>query len=186
MLRDLGLNPSSEDAGATSAPAPTSTEAKLKAKARKRQRAANPSYFAFTATPKHKTLEEFGTLGADGKYHPFHTYSMKGFGDGSGGTKESERSLLSELIDRFNQKYGTEFTEQDVIKPFHEALADPKVLLAAAANDEENFGHVFDPAFEDKMMDHFDTTADLGRKYFDPQQDFRSSLNRGTGSGHSD
>ncbi|MGV9763578.1 type I restriction endonuclease subunit R [Micromonospora tulbaghiae] len=103
---------------------------------------------------------------------------MKGFGDGSGGTKESERSLLSELIDRFNQKYGTEFTEQDVIKPFNEALADPKVRLAAVANDEENFGHVFDPVFEDKMMDHFDTTADLGRKYFDPQQDFRSSLNR--------
>ncbi|WP_327029285.1 type I restriction endonuclease [Micromonospora sp. NBC_01740] len=103
---------------------------------------------------------------------------MKGFGDGSGGAKESEKSLLSELIDRFNAKYGTEFTEQDVIKPFHEALADPKVRLAAVANDEENFGHVFDPVFEDKMMDHFDTTADLGRKYFDPQQNFRSSLNR--------
>ncbi|MEU3456868.1 type I restriction endonuclease [Micromonospora sp. NPDC006766] len=103
---------------------------------------------------------------------------MKGFGDGSGGAKESEKSLLSELIDRFNAKHGTEFTEQDVIKPFNEALADPKVRLAAVANDEENFGHVFDPVFEDKMMDHFDTTADLGRKYFDPQQNFRSSLNR--------
>ncbi|MEU7614769.1 DEAD/DEAH box helicase family protein [Micromonospora rifamycinica] len=103
---------------------------------------------------------------------------MKGFGDGSGGAKESEKSLLSELIDRFNARYGTEFTEQDVVKPFHEALADPKVRLAAVANDEENFGHVFDPVFEDKMMDHFDSTADLGRKYFDPQQNFRSSLNR--------
>ncbi|MEV4497078.1 type I restriction endonuclease [Micromonospora arborensis] len=103
---------------------------------------------------------------------------MKGFGDGSGGVKEAEKSLLSELIDRFNAKHGTEFTEQDVIKPFNEALADPKVRLAAVANDEENFGHVFDPVFEDKMMDHFDTTADLGRKYFDPQQNFRSSLNR--------
>ncbi len=50
--------------------------------------------------------------------------------------------------------------------------------LAAVANDEENFGHVFDPVFEDKMMDHFDTVADLGRQYFGPQQDFRSSLNR--------
>ncbi|MBO4209268.1 type I restriction endonuclease subunit R [Micromonospora echinofusca] len=103
---------------------------------------------------------------------------MKGFGDGSGGAKEPEKSLLSELIERFNQKYGTEFTEQDVIKPFNEALADPKVRLAAVANDEENFGHVFDPVFEDKMMDHFDSTAELGRKYFDPQQNFRSSLNR--------
>jgi type I restriction enzyme R subunit len=103
---------------------------------------------------------------------------MKGFGDGSGGAKEPEKALLSELIDKFNEKFGTEFTEQDVIKPFNEAVADPKVRQAAVANDEENFGHVFVPVFEDKMMDHFDTTADLGRKYFDPQQNFRSSLNR--------
>jgi type I restriction enzyme R subunit len=103
---------------------------------------------------------------------------LKGFGDGSGGAKEPEKSLLSELIDKFNEKYGTEFTEQDVIKPFNEAVADPKVRQAAVVNDEENFGHVFDPVFEDKMMDHFETTADLGRQYFDPQQNFRSSLNR--------
>jgi type I restriction enzyme R subunit len=103
---------------------------------------------------------------------------LKGFGDGTGGAKEPEKSLLSELIERFNEKHGTEFTEQDVITPFNEALDDPKVRLAAVANDEENFGHVFDPVFEDKMMDHFDTMADMGRKYFDPQQNFRSSLNR--------
>jgi len=103
---------------------------------------------------------------------------LKGFGDGTGGAKDPEKSLLSELIDRFNEKHGTEFTEQDVITPFNEALDDPKVRLAAVANDEENFGHVFDPVFEDKMMDHFDTMAEKGRKYFDPQQNFRSSLNR--------
>jgi len=35
------------------------------------------SYFAFTATPKHKTLEVFGTEGLDGKPRPFHLYSMR-------------------------------------------------------------------------------------------------------------
>jgi type I restriction enzyme R subunit len=35
------------------------------------------SYFAFTATPKHKTLEMFGTPGAGGKPLPFHLYSMR-------------------------------------------------------------------------------------------------------------
>jgi type I restriction enzyme R subunit len=103
---------------------------------------------------------------------------LAGFGDGAGGAKEPEKSLLSELIAKFNDRYGTDFTEQDVIKPFTEAIAEPKVQLAAVANDEENFGLVFDPVFEEKMMDHFDTIADLGRKYFDTQQDFRSSLNR--------
>ena len=42
---------------------------------------ANASYFAFTATPKNKTLELFGEPGpqSDGtvQHHAFHTYSMK-------------------------------------------------------------------------------------------------------------
>jgi len=42
-----------------------------------RGRQKNLSFFAFTATPKAKTLEIFGTMGADGKPHPFHLYSMR-------------------------------------------------------------------------------------------------------------
>lgn len=37
----------------------------------------NLSFFAFTATPKPKTIEVFGTIGVDGKPKPFHLYSMK-------------------------------------------------------------------------------------------------------------
>ncbi len=37
----------------------------------------NASYFAFTATPKPKTLELFGTREADGKSRAFDLYSMK-------------------------------------------------------------------------------------------------------------
>lgn len=37
----------------------------------------NLSFFAFTATPKDKTLQMFGTPTADGKYVPYHIYSMK-------------------------------------------------------------------------------------------------------------
>jgi type I restriction enzyme, R subunit len=37
----------------------------------------NLSFFAFTATPKPRTNELFGTLGADGTKHAFHTYSMR-------------------------------------------------------------------------------------------------------------
>ena len=36
----------------------------------------NLSFFAFTATPKEKTLELFGTRHEDGSFHPFHIYSM--------------------------------------------------------------------------------------------------------------
>lgn len=35
------------------------------------------SFFAFTATPKNKTMQVFGRVGEDGLYHEFHLYSMK-------------------------------------------------------------------------------------------------------------
>lgn len=37
----------------------------------------NLSFFAFTATPKPKTIQVFGTKDANGKPKPFHLYSMK-------------------------------------------------------------------------------------------------------------
>ena len=38
----------------------------------------NANYYAFTATPKNKTLELFGVKNPeDGKFYPFHSYSMK-------------------------------------------------------------------------------------------------------------
>jgi type I restriction enzyme R subunit len=43
----------------------------------KRGRQPNLSFFAFTATPKYKTLEVFGQPGADGKPRAFHLYSMR-------------------------------------------------------------------------------------------------------------
>jgi len=43
----------------------------------KRGRLPNLSTFAFTATPKQKTLELFGIARADGKFEPFHRYSMR-------------------------------------------------------------------------------------------------------------
>ncbi|MDY3359709.1 MAG: type I restriction endonuclease subunit R, partial [Clostridium celatum] len=37
----------------------------------------NLSFFAFTATPKQKTLEMFGRKNAEGNYEPYHVYSMR-------------------------------------------------------------------------------------------------------------
>jgi type I restriction enzyme, R subunit len=46
-------------------------------KSLKRGPQPNLSFFAFTATPKFKTLELFGHKGADGRPAPFHLYSMR-------------------------------------------------------------------------------------------------------------
>jgi type I restriction enzyme, R subunit len=43
----------------------------------KRGRLPNLSTFAFTATPKSKTLELFGSKRPDGSFAPFHLYSMR-------------------------------------------------------------------------------------------------------------
>jgi len=43
----------------------------------KRTNTENISFFAFTATPKNKTLQIFGRMGSDGKPHEFHLYSMR-------------------------------------------------------------------------------------------------------------
>ena len=42
-----------------------------------RRMLSNASYFAFTATPKNKTLELFGTMNEEGKYVADHVYTMK-------------------------------------------------------------------------------------------------------------
>ncbi|MEU1570906.1 type I restriction endonuclease [Streptomyces collinus] len=118
-----------------------------------------------------KTGEHNLTLTSEG------AAELRGFGEGGGGAKEQEKSLLSELIEKFNDKFGTDFTDQDVITPFSEAKADPKVR-AAAVNDEENFGLVFDEVFEDKMAEHIDTIADMGRQYFSHDDSFKQSLNQ--------
>jgi type I restriction enzyme R subunit len=44
---------------------------------RSRKMCGNASYLAFTATPKSNTLEKFGIRHPDGRFTPFHLYSMK-------------------------------------------------------------------------------------------------------------
>lgn len=48
----------------------------LAAEAKAKADTHNITFLAFTATPKAKTLEMFGTYGDDGLPHPFHTYTM--------------------------------------------------------------------------------------------------------------
>ncbi|MFZ2652132.1 MAG: type I restriction endonuclease subunit R [Burkholderiaceae bacterium] len=79
MSEALGAPTDDEDAG----PDPEDTvNAAIEARMAARKMLANASYFAFTATPKNKTLEMFGEPlppDAQGKvrHRPFHRYTMK-------------------------------------------------------------------------------------------------------------
>ncbi|GAB2442912.1 hypothetical protein GCM10027162_42140 [Streptomyces incanus] len=63
----------------------------------------------------HLRVEKTG--GHDVALTPEGAAELKGFGDGVGGAKDDEKSPLSELIDKFNAKFGTDFTETDLL-PF--------------------------------------------------------------------
>jgi type I restriction enzyme, R subunit len=56
---------------------PVDVQDQILAAMNERKMSKNASYFAFTATPKPSTLEKFGRQAADGKFYPFHLYSMK-------------------------------------------------------------------------------------------------------------
>jgi len=82
-----------------------------------RSRQKNLSFFAFTATPKAKTLEVFGRPGPDGKPRPFHLYSMR--------QAIEERFILDVL-----RNYTTYHAYYKLAK---QAAEDPKVHQRKAA-----------------------------------------------------
>jgi len=79
LKKVLGGGAALAEAEAHEAAAETAYEpdAALLASAQNRGKQSNLSFFAFTATPKPKTLETFGEVSPDGLKRPFHTYSMR-------------------------------------------------------------------------------------------------------------
>ena len=79
--KDVLASRSLEEAEAEEASGEMSEEEELDnaalAQMARRQQPANVSTFAFTATPKSKTLELFGDRRSDGSFAPFHLYSMR-------------------------------------------------------------------------------------------------------------
>lgn len=71
----------------------------------------NVSFFAFTATPKAKTLEKFGTIGIDGKPTAFHQYTMR---------QAIEEGFILDVL----QNYTTYKTYWKLVK---ESEKDPEV-----------------------------------------------------------
>lgn len=69
LNRAMGNSPDEEDEG--------DPQDKILEAMRTRKMRGNASYLAFTATPKNNTLEKFGIKQEDGKFKPFHLYSMK-------------------------------------------------------------------------------------------------------------
>lgn len=110
---------------------------------KERKMSTNCSYFAFTATPKKETLERFGTKGEDGKFHPFHLYSMK--------QAIEEEFILHVLSNYTTYKSYYELTKSIEENPMFNNDKAQKLLRKTVERDPRTI-----EAKADIMLTHFD------------------------------
>jgi type I restriction enzyme R subunit len=112
---------------------------------RSRKMSTNASYLAFTATPKSNTLEKFGELQEDGKYKPFHLYSMK---------QAIEEGFILDVLANYTtyrSYYEIEKSIED--NPLFDTKKAQKKLRAFVEQDKQTIAIKADIA-----IDHFITT----------------------------
>lgn len=117
----------------------------LLAQVNSRTQPNNISYFAFTATPKHETLQRFGEKLPDGSYSPFSLYSMK--------QAIEEKFILDVLVN-----YTTYKTYFKLLK---KAIEDPRVPRARALSAILRYVNLNEITLEQKIeviMAHFEKT----------------------------
>lgn len=108
----------------------------------KRGHQPNISFFAFTATPKHKTIEVFGTPVIDGVPHPFHLYTMR---------QAIEENFILDVL----KNYTTYKTYYRLVQAIEE---DPKVDKRKAARALARFMSLHPHNIAQKtevMVEHF-------------------------------
>lgn len=119
------------------------TDALLEKLMKDRKMSTNCSYFAFTATPKRETLERFGSENAEGKFHPYHLYSMK--------QAIEEGFILDVLTNYTTYRSYYELTKSIEDNPEYNNERAQKKLRGAVERDPKTIA-----AKADVMLTHFD------------------------------
>lgn len=122
------------------------TEDWLLEQVKSRQQPNNISYFAFTATPKHETLERFGQKQENGSFAPFSLYSMK---------QATEEKFIIDVLSNYTT-YKTYF------KLLKKAAEDPTVPRARALSAILSHVNLHETTLEQKIeviMGHFENTV---------------------------
>jgi Type I site-specific restriction-modification system, R (restriction) subunit and related helicases len=117
-------------------------EDRIVAEMRRRGRSKNVSYFAFTATPKAKTLELFGARDEEGRFQPFSLYSMR---------QAIEEGFILDVL----ENYTTFKTYWSLLKKIED---DPRYEKKKAVYLLKSWVDLHDHAIEKKveiMLDHF-------------------------------
>ena len=121
----------------------TDTDALLEKLMKDRKMSTNCSYFAFTATPKRETLERFGNMDTEGKFHPFHLYSMK--------QAIEEGFILDVLTNYTTYKSYYELAKSIEDNPEYNNERAQKKLRGAVERDPKTIA-----AKADVILSHFD------------------------------
>jgi type I restriction enzyme R subunit len=111
---------------------------------RSRKMRGNASYLAFTATPKNNTLQKFGVKQDDGKFKPFHLYSMK---------QAIEEGFILDVLANYTtyrSYYEIEKSIED--NPLFDSSKAQKKLRAYVERHEQTIG-----TKAEIMLDHFIT-----------------------------
>lgn len=119
------------------------TDALLEKLMKDRKMSTNCSYFAFTATPKRETLERFGSMDAEGKFHPLHLYSMK--------QAIEEGFILDVLTNYTTYRSYYELTKSIEDNPEYNNEQAQKKLRSAVERDPKTI-----TAKADVILNHFD------------------------------
>ena len=120
------------------------TDALLEKLMKDRKMSDNCSYFAFTATPKKETLERFGAQDADGKFHPYHLYSMK--------QAIEEGFILDVLTNYTTYRSYYELTKSTEDNPLYNNEKAQKKLRAYVEREPKTIA-----AKAEVMLNHFDS-----------------------------
>lgn len=77
--------------------------------------------------------------------------------DGGSGSKK-ETDALSEIIDKFNKKFGTDFTEQDkvLLQLKADMMKDAKIVNSAKTGNKTAYDALSDKGFDKLLMDRYE------------------------------
>jgi type I restriction enzyme R subunit len=135
MNRAMGQNAANEEDD-------PDTQDLILAAMRTRKMRGNASYLAFTATPKPNTLEKFGEKQPDGRFKPFHLYSMK--------QAIEEGFILDVLANYTTYKSYYEIQKSIEENPLFDTAKAQKKLKAYVEHHEQTIA-----TKTEIMLDHF-------------------------------
>lgn len=90
-------------------------------------------------------------------------------GDAGSGSKEKEKRSLSEILDKFNKKFGTTFTEQDKVLAQLKAdmMKNEQMANSAKSGDKTAFKTLYDKQFNDIAINRYEENDSFFKGLFE-------------------